>query len=553
VSKYESSLDLIRAARLGLNFLNRCVDLDRRCQPYFVTQFKNDPAELRHDWPDFSDLTSRYIEALFLVRKMLALTEPTQTELALRKLFISFFSENDGLSYRPSFSEPYFSTILNGPYNDHVAEVFDQSRVLWTLLTWYRETGDKTILKRLYHLVEALNQRMIKIEDWGCYEMAALKPGYFPSPDAQPMRHQLYFAGSLIHALVESFEVTGMELSLEMAKRLTNYVRFHADAYTIDGRFTCVVGPKKEPTGADGHTHTRLAGLAGMIRLGTIIGDRELVEWAQKSYDWFAETFSADFGWSPEFVGRSIEAEGCETCAIMDHLQCLLTLTQAGFPRYWNDFERIVRNHLLEQQIIDTRLFQNHLDLPDTDLSCFHDVGEKVLGGFGGWCAPNDFVGNCDLHFHLMNCCGPSGVKAIYLAWNNIFKWEGDCCTINLLMDHESLELSIKNHQPRKGQIEITSRRDCVLKIRIPDWVNPAQINVLCEDKPIHYTVHDIWLQLPFFSANKTLFIEYPLRNLIRTTHINGRNYKVHWVGDTVVSIDPPGRYIPLYERKHLL
>ena len=127
---------------LGLNFLNNNVDKNRGFLPYFFTDFKNDPAESMHDWPDFGDLTGRYVEAFSKARNLLGITSPGEVEVGLRDLLMSYFDSGDGLSYRPKPEKPYFSWIFQRMYDEHIAEGFDQSRVLWGLLGWCLDTGD---------------------------------------------------------------------------------------------------------------------------------------------------------------------------------------------------------------------------------------------------------------------------------------------------------------------------------------------------------------------------------------------------------------------------
>ncbi len=142
-----SPFDLCSRARAGLTYLNSNVDRKRGCLPYFSTMFKNDPAEARHDWPDFGDVTGRYVESFILARTMLGVSEPTEAEQQVRALLMSYFNEGDGLSYRPKPDAPYYSTILAEMYDAHVAEGFDQARVLWALLQWYtKKHGKREIL-----------------------------------------------------------------------------------------------------------------------------------------------------------------------------------------------------------------------------------------------------------------------------------------------------------------------------------------------------------------------------------------------------------------------
>ena len=72
----------------------------------------------------------------------------------------------------------------------------------------------------------------------------------------------------------------------------------------------------------------------------------------------------------------------------------VFAFTEAGCREYYEQAERVARNQLMENQLLDTKLFKETIDKPDTDLSCFHGVADMVRGGFAGWAGPNDFIGN---------------------------------------------------------------------------------------------------------------------------------------------------------------
>ena len=107
-------IDLVRNAREGLHFLTHNVDRRRNCLPFFVTKFKDDPAEARHDWPDFGDLTGRYVEALHMARDMTGSDEGEQVRRALTDNLLSWFSEGDGLNYRPKPDKSHGHTDYSG-------------------------------------------------------------------------------------------------------------------------------------------------------------------------------------------------------------------------------------------------------------------------------------------------------------------------------------------------------------------------------------------------------------------------------------------------------
>lgn len=534
-------------AGLGLEFLNKNVDKKRNCLPYFWTLFDETPAEARHDWPDFGDLTGRYVESFTAARAILGITQISETEKELRKLLLSYFSEEDGLSYRPRPERPYHSRIFNADYSAHVAEGFDQARVLWALNSWYLETKDPGIKLHIDSLISALGKLLIRKYDYGYYDRATFEPGAQIQQEATPLPNQYYFCGPQIYPLLETYMSTGNQTALEVAERLANYIVYHSDYFLADGSWNC---PQTRDWAAqiNGHTHSRFATIAGILKLGIIKKDNKLTVRIKKSYDWFVETHCCESGWSPEFLGRNGDKdEGCETCAIMDQIKCCLALCWAGYAEYYEKAERICRNQLFENQLLDTHLFKSSRGYADTELSGFSEVGKMVHGGFAGWAAPNDFIGNCLNSKNLMNCCGPAGIRAMYDIWNAIFTIDGKSIFLNMFLDKNSKEIDIRDYQPEQGLTEIKVKSACELYIARRSWRDKS-LDIRLNGKMHSFSIAGNYLFLGFVPENSTVTLSYRLNKDEKNVFTNGRHYQMTWSGDSVIDIFPRGKEMPFYK-----
>lgn len=544
------ALDLCERVKLGLNFLNNCVDKNRSFLPYFSIMFKNDPAEARHDWPDFGDLTGRYVEAFILARKMLKIEEPFETEVALRELLLSYFDEGDGLSYRPKPDKPYYSTIFRREYEGHVAEGFDQARVLWALLAWFEETRDELILTKIKELIIGLDRLLIKKENYGYYDRSTFEPGVKVDTNANPMPHQFYFSGTQIHPLIECYRRLKIDKALELASRLSNYIVNHSKYFSEDGTWNCPRGAGFESAEMDGHTHSRFATIAGITMVGIVTQENNLISKMKRCYDWFILNHCSSFGWSPEFLGRfGDENEGCETCAIMDQLNCCFVFAEAGFVEYYEQAEKVIRNQLFENQIIDTSMIRNTIEKPDTDLSRFHNVANMVKGGFAGWAGPNDFVGNCDHHYCLMNCCGPAGIRAIHDSWNAIYTRHNDDIYIHILMNKNDDIIKIEHFQPTKPVLILKPKQNIRLHINRRTWIDSCKIVVTIDSKLVEVVIDENYITIGSVEQGQIVEIKYEMLVVKENVHVNGRDYRVSWKGDTVTKMDPNGRIIPFYKK----
>ena len=543
-------IDLVHHAREGLHFLSHNVDRRRNCLPFFLTLFKDDPAEARHDWPDFGDLTARYVEAFHMARQMTGSDEGLDVQRALEDSLFSYFSEGDGLNYRPRPRKPYYSTVSRKLYDQYVAEMFDQSRTLMALANAWTLSGEERFRVALDAMVKGLRRVAIFKGDHAYYSRPTYDPGYAPSPGEQAYENQAYFTGPHVQALVQVYETTGDESALDLAHRLARWYFDVAMLVGEDGSFGAGGAKGFGTAESNGHTHSRMGTAAGVIRLGSLTGDQHFCERGKLLYDRFHDTWCAPFGWSPEFLDRyGIEDEGCETCTLMDQVHAATALALAGHTEYWNHVERIARNQLVEQQLLDTRLVRNTAGAEDTELSVFHGVADMVRGGFGGWCAPNDFIGTNKHSWCLMNCCGPSGVRALWTAWRYVEHLQPNATTIDVLMGRTGETVNVEDHTPREGRFVVHVKRDTDLSIRVPGFLGDRVPTVRLNGHDPALVPDAGYLRFAKVAAGDTAEITYPMEETGESIHINGRDFTVTWAGDTVVALDPPGQHLPLYQR----
>jgi hypothetical protein len=65
-------------------------------------------------------------------------------------------------------------------------------------------------------------------------------------------------------------------------------------------------------------------------------------------------------------------------------------LGQAGYPEYYEDAERTLRNHLLASQLLDVSWIRDGQGVPDDQERTFTNVARRAKGDFG-FTTPNDW------------------------------------------------------------------------------------------------------------------------------------------------------------------
>ncbi len=278
-----------------------------------------------------------------------------------------------------------------------------------------------------------------------------------------------------------------MSRAIDTARRLANFITRDTFYFGDNGSFESLrVVTRESWDMINGHTHSRLATVAGLLRYGRVASDNRIFAVGKKAFDWFYTRHCISTGWCPEFVGNGdIEKEGCETCTLTDAIQCCLELCAKGYDDYWSIIERIAKNQLMEQQLTDTSFIESTDDTYDDTFESYHIAADSLIGGFGGWCGPNDFIGPNESSQWLMNCCGPSGVKALYLVWHNALRWSDGNLHVNLLVSRRSKYADITSYDPIKGQVSILPKQDCCLTVHLPDWVDRASVKLLIDDSPV--------------------------------------------------------------------
>ena len=528
---YPKTLTLEDLVPASADFLTRMMDPHKDGLPYFRVLLDKEPPVATHDWPDWGDMTARFAEALMMARLMAGDDRWLPAETQLLELLLSFFGE-DGLNYRAGTD-----------WSGDDALLFDQSRVLTTLVSWCMLGADQRASQVTRKHIDALAGIAEKDgEVWRfpgrAYPRGGWATGVEVGRGAEGKANCCYEGGVHIGPLVMFYDMEAYEPALELARGLANWV-LAEDGIAEDGTF-------------GGHVHSRLATVAGLIRYGLLTGRDDIFERGKRAVD-FALGLSTPFGWVPEVVK---EAEGCEVCCIMDLLDCLLLLAQTRWPEYYDVAERVIRNHLVESQLRDASWMPSGPSSSDDERTSTEGMPDRLLGAFAGWSAPNDFIGRD--RWHLMNCCTPAGIRTLYLAWNEIVGGDWKTTRVNLLLNHVAESASVRSWLPYEGRVEVRVKQAKPLEVRIPDWVDHSQVEVTIDGQATEFEWSGNYVTVgqrgkPSLEPAQLVTVTFPVRELTTTESKGGGTFTVYWRGDTVVGIEPAGTHHPLYQGRDAL
>lgn len=180
-------------------------------------------------------------------------------------------------------------------------------------------------------------------------------------------------------------------------------------------------------------------------------------------------------------------------------------------------------------------------------------------GGWAGWSSPTHLLaaretlghhwGGPELHNKsraFQNCCGGSGIHALYIAWKNAARFENGTLSVNLHIDKLLPQAEIRGFQPFEGLLTIQLKQACRVRVRVPDFASPGNITVGVNGHSRQARTFGNYLELGQCTTGETIKIGYPLPLATEEAEIGNPgfrhyHYRVMWKGDTVVSMEPIG------------
>ena len=501
------TLALETYALRGYNYCNRMVDKDGL--PYFNI-FWTEPAEAAHDWPDFGDVMSRQYQGVVMARHMTGVTAPI--EAVWHEKCLSYIDPESGLLTRPATS-----------YSQKVADGGDQALTLYALVTAYADAPDPALRKIILHMTESLLARASKGTGGG------------------------FMTGFMIKSLMTSARVLGDESALQLAGMQTRKIFGDDPLFTPDNKFK-----------QGGHMHGNLRTLVGAADYALYVGDPVLFSRADALYR-YVRSEGTRFGFLPESIGRQGDIVATETCALMDYIGLAVTLANHGHPEYWGDVERVVRNQLIESQAHNLSWMKSDPARPDTEQFTWRDIAGRMEGGWAGWSSPTHLLAACETLGHhwggpelhdktraFQNCCGGSGIHALFIAWKNAARFEKGTLSVNLHIDKLLPQAEIRGFQPFKGLLTIQIKEACAVRVRIPDFVEPKGMAVDVNGAGSQPKILGNYLELGRRAQGDFIRVTYPLPLATEEVEIGNPGfrhyrYRVTWKGDTVVRMAPLG------------
>ena len=368
----------------------------------------------------------------------------------------------------------------------------------------------------------------------------------------------------LIQSLAQYYKVTGYKPAIDLAGKLTRYIRLHAQHFERDGR--PLVGDADrswwhhlniDNVRYGGHGHAHGAGLLSVLEYASAVNDTEALAFVQTGYEWMRANGSSLTGFFPEAFFPGYDRS--ESCINADMVAMALKLTDAGVGDYWDDADRWARNHFLESQLIDPawvhRMGARSPARAVAPNETSDHVAERCVGAFAGWSTGNDFVVPNQWHpSSLQNCCIGSSTRTMYYLWQHILAFNSGTLRVNLLLNRASAWCDIHSYIPYEGRVDLKIKKTCEQTlVRMPEWIpgSSDQVSCLVNGRPRSIQWQGRYIDLGPAKHGDSITVKFPIGERTVQETIGGVSYKLEIRGNTVLSIDPPGRNGPLYERTY--
>jgi hypothetical protein len=580
------TLDLAERAKLGIHLLTAITDPKAGYEVYWAANFLRNPPVMAHDFNDWVQNCEGMMEALPLLRAATGSSlndhvDPIWMSGVLRSI------GPDGLVYQPMRDCPWARLYVWFGANpvwspsgkklsigDDSVVQFGNSitcqRIISTMTVYYLRDGNPMWKDAIEKMIRRLTAVAVVQDDYAYMPAGSVEPGADFGPGPMPVG--LTAEGNsalLIQGLAQYYRVTGYKPAIDLAAKLARYVRLHAQYYEPDG--TPLVGEDERAMFQNlghanianlrhgGHGHGHSLGLLSVLEYAAAVNDAEALAFVRTGYEWIKAYSSSSSltGFFPEMLVPDYDVS--ESCMNADMVGLALKLTDAGAGDYWDDADRWARNHFLESQLIDPawvhRVGARSPAQPVEGQETSDHVAERCVGAFAGWSTGNDYVVRRPQDINtLQNCCQGNSLRAVYYLWEHILSSENGTLRVNLLFNRASAWCDIHSYIPYEGRVDLKIKQSCDRTlVRMPEWIQGGSQEVICtvNGRPRSVQWQGRYVEAGHAKPGDTITVKFPISERTVQETIGGISYRLEIRGNTVVSIDPPGKNGPLYERTY--
>jgi len=576
------TLDLAgQPAELSIKAITSLLEPKYDYDQYAFVEWRTEPPTLKLGDGGRLNLNPKWIEALVLNRLMTGSHVNAEMDGKLIGSIIHVVGM-DGLAYEPPEQPGSLYDAFTKERGLPAADMFGEGRMLLAFAVClqvyddpiYRELGEKKI-QRLLEMAATTEDGALYFRRGRGYspcEPDADKVPIYTLTDHAAMDPELGMVGTAAAHAMETvvmgasrfYRNTGYEPALELATGLMKYLRDHAKLIDADGKWH------------GWHFHIVSAMVLATCEYGIAADDRDMLEWARKSYEYgksigdpligfyagVPRAEPSDFNPNDAENGHDADRMSVEPCSIADMILIGLHLSRAGVADYYEDVEYAWRNMLIEQQVTDNGFLETYpvefknkmLEIwpIDNDMISRDNAAERGLGSFV--CSnPNQW------HLHdvpgpqACSCCLGNAGRVLYYAWDSIMDESEDELRVNLLLNRASKAADLDSYLPNTGRVVLKMKESRTkVAVRIPSWVNLTEVICQVNGAPANTEWEGPYLTTPPVNPEDVIEVTFPVREQTVYRQLKSDSYFIDVRGFSVVDLRPHAEVTPILQRPNM-
>jgi hypothetical protein len=152
-----------------------------------------------------------------------------------------------------------------------------------------------------------------------------------------------------------------------------------------------------------------------------------------------------------------------------------------------------------------------------------------------------------------MHCCTGQACRTMYYLWQHIVDFRSGSFYVNLLLNRASAWADVYSYIPYEGRVDLKFKKRCDrVLVRMPEWVvQNDEVSCRIKDRPRAIKWQGRYIILGEAEPGDVVTVKFPIAEQTIHETIGGVAYELVIRGNTVISIDPPGRNGPLYARSY--
>lgn len=189
-------------------------------------------------------------------------------------------------------------------------------------------------------------------------------------------------------------------------------------------------------------------------------------------------------------------------------------------------------------------------------------TAKRMEGRLLGLCGFPDWVNDWrwphaldHLSVNMMGCCADAVIRAAHAVWSETVTGDREETRVNLAFNRASPLVDVVSCLPHRGEVNVLVKDTRKVLVRVPEWAPKERVRAYIDKKVSRPRWQGPYVLFDSVESGQQLTVTYPLRIAeIKETvgSLDGTEYTQKWRGNTIVDIEPPGKWIPMFNRPEL-